>query len=265
MLALINKLLLDFFENEKIKYFASLEACSCTLLYPAKLPEYTSSVVFFAIPYFVRDNKQRNISLYAVPRDYHLYIKELSERFEAMRLSRGLSFEYRFFADNSPFSERICAEKCGIGKRGKNGVIITPEYGSFVFIGSICLSHDVSISHTAEKFNSDLCENCEKCISACPMHSGKCDECLSAITQKKKLCENQAEIIASHPIKWGCDICQLVCPYNKDIPDTPIDFFKQYRIPFLTESILDAMTDEEFSARAYSWRKREVIKRNLLL
>lgn len=237
----------------------------CAVLYPRKLPEYTKCVVFFTIPYFVQDTRDRNVSLYAVPRDYHLYIKELSDRFEAEKLASGLPFEYRIFADNSPFSERTCAEKSGLGKRGRNGLLITPEYGSFVFIGSICLSLPVSISHTTENFNSDLCENCEKCLFACPMHRGICSECLSAITQKKRITGEEAEVISSHTIKWGCDICQLVCPYNSDITDTPIEFFRKDRIPSLTSELLENMTEEEFAARAYSWRGREVIKRNILL
>lgn len=261
----LEKLLVDFFKSENIKYYASQNIRDCALLYPKKLPEYTQGVVFFAIPYLVRDTKERNVSLYAVPRDYHLYVKELSERFERVVSPLFTDVKYRFFADNSPFCERSCAQVSGLGKRGKNGLLINPEYGSFFFVGCICFSISISITHSAENFKCDLCENCEMCKSACPMCRGKIAECLSAITQKKKITSDEEKIIREHPVKWGCDICQTVCPYNRAAAETPIEFFRKDRIPFLTSELLDGMSDEDFSARAYCWRGREVIKRNLAL
>ncbi len=260
---MISKFISDFLISENIKYFSSADIRDCIILNQKKLPEYTESVVFFLIPYYVKDAESRNISVYAVPCDYHLYIKELSESFEHRRIASGLDFQYRFFADNSPFCERTCAEKCNLGKIGKNGLLANPEYGSFVFIGSICVSSDISIPQTTENFKSDICGNCEKCKTFCPMEKGKCPECLSAITQKKKITDTEAEIISQAPIKWGCDICQLICPYNKDIPETPIKFFRQNRIPKLTKEILSEMSEEDFAKRAYSWRGRDVINRNL--
>lgn len=261
----MEKLLADFFRSENIEYYSCLEASDCRLLYPEKLPGFTASVCFFLIPYYVRDVGERNVSLYAVPGDYHYYIKELSERFEKHRKDSKAVFDYRFFADNSPFCERSCAALAGLGVVGKNGLIINPEYGSFVFIGSICLSTHISITHTPENFKGDLCGNCEKCKSFCPMERGKCPECLSGITQKKKITDPEAKIISQFPVKWGCDICQSVCPYNKAAKETPIAFFRNERIPFVTTDMLSQMTDAEFSQRAFSWRGREVIKRNLQL
>ncbi len=256
-------MLVSFFESEKIEYYSCLDISQCDLLHPTKLPEYTEGVCFFLVPYYVKDEKAGNVSLYAVPRDYHLYIRELEERFAALKEQSGCDVQTRFFADNSPFSERICAQKAGLGRIGKNRLLINPEYGSFVFIGSICISDSISISHLGKKFKGDICGNCEKCLSACPFFGGLCDECLSALTQKKKINDSEREIISHLETKWGCDICQLVCPKNKDIPETPIEFFKKERIPVLSAQSVSAMTDEEFSARAYSWRGREVIKRNL--
>ena len=67
---------------------------------------------------------------------------------------------------------------------------------------------------------------------------------------------------------WGCDICQEVCPHTKQaLKDktifSPIPYFLENTIPYLTKEILDAMTDEEFETRAYAWRTRAVISRNL--
>ena len=259
----MEKMISEFLESENIKYYASVSVEKCPILYPKKLPEFAKSAVFFVIPYLVRDVEKRNISLYAVPRDYHLYARGLSERFALLAEREFPELEYRFFADNSPFCERSCAEMCGLGKRGKSGLLINPEYGSFFFIGSICFSYNISITQNTENFKCDLCENCEKCKTFCPMARNSLGECLSAITQKKKITEAEAEIIASYPVKWGCDICQEVCPYNEGSSETPIEFFKARRTPFLTAELIENMSDEEFSERAYSWRGREVIKRNL--
>ncbi|MBQ2251582.1 MAG: DUF1730 domain-containing protein [Clostridia bacterium] len=256
-----SKLLSDFFASENIEFYSCLDVSECPMLLPRKLPDFTRSVCFFLIPYFVRDGLERNISLYAVPRDYHLYAKRLEERLLDRLADTGLSA--RVFADNSPFDERRCAVLCGLGDVGRNGLLINPVYGSYVFIGSICLSCSISITQSTENFKCDLCGNCEKCRVACPFLSGRCGECLSGITQKKKIDEKEQALISSARLKWGCDICQEVCPYNKDISETPIEFFKEHRIPYVTEKILSDMSDEEFSKRAYAWRTRSVIERNL--
>ena len=258
-----NKLLSDFFASESIEFYSCLDISECPMLLPRKLPDFTRSVCFFLIPYYVREEAERNVSLYAVPRDYHLYAKELEERL--LGAFSGTNILARVFADSSPFDERRCAALCGLGDIGKNGLLINPVYGSYVFIGSICLSCSISITQNTENFKCDLCGNCEKCRTACPFLSGRCGECLSNITQKKKIDGDEEKLIASARLKWGCDICQEACPYNKDIPETPIRFFKECRLPYLTKEMLSGMSDEEFSERAYAWRTRAVIDRNLEL
>ena len=72
-----------------------------------------------------------------------------------------------------------------------------------------------------------------------------------------------------HRALWGCDICQLVCPLVKKAiesgAETPIEFFRENRIKNLTPEVLSEMTDEEFGKRAFSWRGRQTIERNLKL
>lgn len=255
----------EFFKKEKIKYYSCLPISDCKLLYPAKLPDFTNTVCFFLIPYNIKNEPKNNISVYSIPRDYHYYIKELNIRFGEAIKAAGITAEYRFFADNSPFCERTNAEKCGIGKVGKNGLLINSEYGSFVFIGSLCLSLSISITQTPQNFKGDICGNCEKCKTYCPMLRKKCSECLSAITQKKRITDDEAALIAQAPIKWGCDICQKICPYNENAVETPIEFFRVERIPYLTKELLCSMSDEQFFQRAYSWRGKAVIERNIEL
>ncbi len=90
------------------------------------------------------------------------------------------------------------------------------------------------------------------------------------MTQKKgELSEKEKEYIVKYKSAWGCDICQLVCPLVqkaiKNGAQTPISFFREDRIKNLTSDGLCAMSDEEFGKRAFSWRGKATIKRNLEL
>lgn len=262
---LLGKTLEAFFLSEKIDTYASLPIGECTVSLERKLPDYAACACFFLIPYYYRDkDEKRNISLYAVPRDYHGYVKELSVRFgKALENGGTEGVRFAFFADNSPFDERKCAEKAQLGVAGKNRLLLNPKYGSFVFIGCVVTDTPFSISHPGENFKHLPCENCENCVRACPKNAGLCPECLSALTQKKKVSDAELSEIAKLCAVWGCDICQTVCPCNKDVPDTPIAYFRENRLPYLTEDTLLQMSEEEFRSRAYAWRGRETILRNL--
>lgn len=262
---ILGRTLGDFFLSENIDVYASLPIGECTVSLERKLPDYAACACFFLIPYYFRNKgEKRNISLYAVPRDYHGYIKELSERFGKALESGGTEdVRYTFFADNSPFDERKCAERAQLGVVGKNRLLLSPKYGSYVFLGCVVTDTSFSIAHPEENFKHLPCENCENCSRACPKSAGLCSECLSALTQKKKVSEKElSEITALHAV-WGCDICQTVCPCNRDVPDTPIAYFRENRLPYLTEDALLRMSDEEFRSRAFAWRGRETILRNL--
>lgn len=107
-------------------------------------------------------------------------------------------------------------------------------------------------------------------MRACPSHclEGEAHPCISALTQKKGvLTQDETDRLRAHPLIWGCDICQTVCPCNRAVlsggHDTPIAWFREQRIPHLSTSVLDSMSDEEFQSRAFSWRGRKVLHRNL--
>ena len=226
------------------------------------------SAVLFAIPYFSNDSlkEERNISAYAVCRDYHAYVSSLRERLTDKLSKLFPKNRFALFTDHSPIDERDAAARCGIGFFGKNGLLITKEYSSYFFIAELIT--DASLS--ADPPASDKCLSCNLCISACPMRAHGCD-CLSAITQKKgKLSDNETAIIKEHGSCWGCDICQEVCPYTKAATKegtifSPIPYFNEENIPRLTSSVVEGMSDEEFSSRAFSWRGKETILRNLKL
>lgn len=221
-------------------------------------------VVIFAIPYYSKVNEGKNISSYAVPRDYHLFINELGARIIPKLKEKFKNTNFAMFADHSPIDERDCALKAGIGIMGKNGLIITEKYSSYVFLAELFVGAPLDDTEsTATEIR--LCENCGLCTKSCPAVNG---ECLSAITQKKGLLTDaEKELIKAYGA-WGCDICSEVCPHTKKaIADgtiySPIRFFNESLIPSLTKELVESMSDEEFKKRAYSWRGKETILRNL--
>ena len=261
----------------------ALPLTACTVRRPYLLEKYgiftSGTAVFFAVPYVMsRDayDPERNVSLYAVPRDYHLYVRELSETLIPALCAQFASHRFALFADHSPVLEVEAAAKAGLGMIGLNRLLITPDYGSFVFLCEVIT--DAGWTETTGLPESAIptgdaptCERCGACLAACPITcgaSGGMETCLSALTQKKgELTPEEAERLATHPLVWGCDTCQLACPHNRRVlrmgNDTPLPFFRNHRTVHLTADAVSAMSDQDFSARAYAWRGRGVILRNL--
>ena len=90
--------------------------------------------------------------------------------------------------------------------------------------------------------------------------------CKSYLTQKKgDLTDDEQAIIKKSPLVFGCDVCQEVCPHNKDLPTTPIIEFQSIE-PYVDIPELESMTNKEFKAkyghRAFSWRGKKILIRN---
>ena len=263
----MNDIFSEILNKYSLSLFSAIPLKNCEITRPHKLSRLgfydiePLSAVMLAVPYLT-EQKDRNISSYAVSRDYHGYFAEL---FAAVLPELRKAYpQYRFagFADDSPINERDAAAAAGLGIIGDNGLLITEKYSSYVFLGEIITDLPLECSPSPIKH----CEGCGACKRACPKRDG---ECLSSLTQKKgALTEEEIAIIKKHGSAWGCDICQEVCPHTlKAIKNqtlySDIEYFKAEALPKLTSDMIDKMSDEEFSKRAYSWRKRETIKRNL--
>ena len=254
--------LVRLFAGEGITAYGCLTFPEWRITYPSLLERTVPgavSAVFFLIPYYVSDRKERNLSLYAVPRDYHLYGKDLGERLLPVLRNAYPDNRFALFLDHSPFDERYCAARAGLGMLGENGLLIHKKFGSYVFIAEI-VSDMVLGENDAGEISH--CPGCGACRRACP----KKESCLSAVTQKKGvLSEAETVLIRQNGSAWGCDLCQTVCPFNKGAEETPIAFFREDLIWHLTSGMLNEMEQDAFSSRAYAWRKRETILRNLMI
>lgn len=221
-------------------------------------------VYMIAVPYKCEGIFSANISEYAICRDYHLFYNELFSKITKKLEEKFLGYKFRGFADSSPIDEIHASAKSGLGIIGKNNMLITEKYSSYVFLGEIITNYPESTFTITE---ISECESCGACISACP--KAKYGVCLSSLTQKKgALTEQETNIIKEYGSAWGCDICQAVCPHTKNAIKnrsiyTDVDFFKSQLTKSLSREIIKNMSDEEFLARAYSWRKKETILRNL--
>lgn len=267
----MKELLSDFFAKEKITAYAALDIRDTTVTRAYLLDRLSftpKTVVLFLAPYYAGETV--NLSRYAAPRDYHLYMRDLFSRFDATLATHRPACHAAGFSDHSPIDERTAAARAGLGILGDSGLIIHPEYGSFVFIGEIFTDVTPAEIGARPAIPPRGCAGCGACRAACPsgILRGESERCLSAITQQKApLSDADITMMQRENTVWGCDRCQTVCPHNARVLRegrvTPIPFFCEDRIAEITPATLADMSDAAFAARAFSFRGRAVLERNL--
>lgn len=256
-----------FFEREKIEYFAAVDYSLVEEINPRLITRAgfePKSVIVFLLPYFT--GVPRNISRYSASLDYHIIVSEISDKLISVLKENYPQNSFAGFGDHSPINERLAALLCGLGILGDNGLIINEKYGSFVFVAEVISDLSPDVIGAVNPVPVSRCEGCGACKKMCPTGclNDWNKDCLSWITQKKgELSSEEVALIRKYGTVWGCDVCQSVCPHNKNPEPTPIDFFYRDRIDELTSDILNAMSDEEFKRRAFAWRGRKTVERNL--
>lgn len=222
------------------------------------------SVIIGTVPYYTEYSDQaKTVSAYALAYDYHLFFKEIEREASALIKESFPEISFKFFGDHSPINEKAAAAKAGLGIIGKNQLLITPAHSSFVFLFEIITDMETD----AVVGGTEFCIGCNRCINACPSFLRNKGECLSAITQKKgELSKDEIKLIIEHQTVWGCDICQRVCPYTQKAIESGSIYSKLEWFNSNIRSVPDeeSICDEnDFPNRAYSWRGRAVILRNI--
>ena len=199
---------------------------------PIKLIPGTKSVISLLLNYHTSEKQEDSsapiISAYAYGRDYHKVIrKKLKQLFQVIKENIP-NVNGRVFVDSAPVLERAWAARAGLGWIGKNSMLISPKFGSFVFIGTILT--DLELEYDSPM--NEMCGGCTKCLTGCPTRAiirpkivdGR--KCISYYTIEYKGVLPEKYRNNFHNRVFGCDICQDVCPWNRKIPEHKIKEFE---------------------------------------
>ena len=218
---------------------------------PKKLYPEVKTIICLATNYYPGDQFPIDfkISRYAMGRDYHNVLKKKMRRLFTFIKELIPEAEGRFFVDSAPVLERALAQQAGIGWIGKNTMLITKEYGSWVFLSEIFLNVELKPD---PPFPTSHCGRCNKCIEACPtgalqpywLNSKKCISFIN-IESKKNIPDWYWEKADSWV--FGCDICQEVCPWNRKAKKTEEkDFLPKEEILSLNLENLSKLSQQQF-------------------
>ena len=201
--------------------------------------------------------------------DYHYVLQEKLDR-----LAKGIEeltadFEYKGMVDTGALVDTAVAQRAGIGFIGKNGLVISKEFGSYMFLGELITNLDIEPDQPVDYG----CGDCNRCVTACPTScligdgSMNAKRCLSFQTQDKGVMDLEFRKKIKTVI-YGCDICQICCPYNKGL-DNPLtteidpELSHPELLPFLELS--NGQFKEKFGHVAGSWRGKNILQRNAII
>ncbi|MFC0272195.1 tRNA epoxyqueuosine(34) reductase QueG [Metabacillus herbersteinensis] len=203
--------------------------------------------------------------------DYHVVLRDRLSKLESYIKEKVPEVKIKSMVDTGELSDRAVAQRAGIGWSGKNCAIITPEFGSYVYLGEII----TNLPLLPDKPLEDQCGSCNKCVDVCPtgalVQGGQLDssKCIAFLTQTKGFLPEQYRAKLGNRL-YGCDTCQTVCPENKGKdfhfheemePDPEIA--KPKLKPLLTMS--NREFKEKFGHVSGSWRGKKPIQRNAII
>ena len=196
------------------------------------------------------DDESAYVSRYATGRDYHKLMRKRLQRLAEKIENEIGSYRYRAFVDSAPVLEKAIARKAGLGWIGKHSNLINPKAGSWFFLGEIYTDLPLQAD---QEFIEEHCGECTACMSACPTdaivapYMVDARRCISYLT---------IELRESIPIEfrkamgnriYGCDDCQMVCPWNRfATPTSEADFAVRHKLDSSGLIELFLWTEDEF-------------------
>ena len=201
----------------------------------------------------LQDTEKAYVTRYALGRDYHKLIRK-----RLTKLARAIDeelegFHYRAFTDSAPVMEKALAQRAGLGWIGKNSLLLTPRAGSYFFLGEIFTNAPLPVT---EAFEKDHCGTCTACLDTCPTNAFAgpyvldARRCISYLTIELKgsIPEELRPLMGNRV--FGCDDCQLACPWNRfSKPTQEDDFRPRNDLDNSTLAELFMWTEEEFLKR----------------
>lgn len=270
-----NKFIDNLFQNKKLGLGCEYEIKGESLdFFSDKYNFEPKSILVFFIPYSnyekIKNSKNNNLSIHACSIDYHKIVKQIVFGIANKLSDKYSDLKYHIQCDNGEYNEKYFALESGLGKRGANSLVINDIYGSYGFISLLF----TNIEFEDYKTQKSDCINCKKCLSSCPsgaiFENGiNFNKCISYLTQKKFLDKNEENILKKQYKIYGCDICQVVCPENKNKKSSNIEDFNVDLLYNINLDDVINLSNKEFkniySNRNFSWRGKNIIKRNILI
>jgi epoxyqueuosine reductase len=229
---------------------------------PAELEPGTISVISARLDYLPAETSTAEavlanpskayISRYALGRDYHKVLRQRLQKL-AKRIEQSIgAFGYRVFSDSAPVLEKALAEKAGLGWIGKHSNLLAEQTGSWFFLGEIYTDLPLPVDQDA----SNHCGTCHACLDACPTRA-----IVAPYEVDARLCISYLtiELRDSIPLElrplmgnriYGCDDCQLVCPWNRFAQTTvEADFLPRHGLDSASLLTLFAWDEDTFLQR----------------
>lgn len=248
-------------------------------IYPERLLDSAKTIISIAVAYPHKLSapppkttyKRGKITPNSWGLDYHHIVGEKLEKLASgiEKLCDDGSFERRAMVDTGALVDTAVAQRAGIGFIGKNGLVISKEFGSYMFLGELITNLEIEPDQPV----TYGCGDCRRCLDACPTSclignsSMDAKRCLSFQTQDKGMMDLEFRKKIKTVI-YGCDICQICCPYNKGILNRPVtaidpELAQPELIPFLNLS--NGQFKEKFGMIAGSWRGKNILQRNAII
>lgn len=203
--------------------------------------------------------------------DYHTVLREKLALLEAFLQEKAPGCHLRSMVDTGELSDRAVAERAGVGWNGKNCAIITPEFGSYVYLGEMI----TDIPFESDVPMEDQCGECRLCLDVCPtgalVQGGQLNsqKCVAYLTQTKGFLPDEYRAKIGNRI-YGCDTCQTVCPKNKGKSNWLHEEFKpdpEVAKPLLEPLLTISNRDfkQTYGHISGSWRGKKPIQRNAII
>lgn len=233
------------------------------------------TIISIAFPYYMGEfNIDNGFSIYTKGYDYHRVVKSYLDK--VCTYINKLGGKAIPLVDSNSLPERYIGYLAGVGIIGKNNMLITKQYGSYVFLGEIITDLEVEcedLGSFEKLIKYEECNRCNRCIDNCPTKSimtGRKNPniCSSYITQKKELSTIDYNLIKNRI--FGCDICQNTCPYNIEIEFSkleefrPLEFMNVVDINFYA-NLNNKDFKEKVAKTSCGWRGKNVIRRNAII
>ena len=225
---------------------------------PAELVEGTKRIISLSMNYLpenynglelLKEDKKAFVSGYARGRDYHKIMRSRLKKLVS-KIKVHSSHENRVFVDSAPVLEKALAQKAGLGWIGKNTLLLNKNAGSYFFLGEIYTDLELPID---EPEIVNHCGSCTSCMDVCPTKAFEgpnqldARKCISYLTiEYKGSIKEELRPMMGNRI-FGCDDCQIFCPWNKFLKITDeADFKPRHNLDNIDLSNLFMWSEEEF-------------------